>query len=196
MEAVIIQEIRDYRTVVRDEVLNVLRSPLRIGKKDQLHSTCMVNLFFTYNRDRLVGGRPFTFDSGEVVSTAAMISEANGSMKAALEKFAESQKSPPPPSQSGAVCVGVVYWFKYRRDPSHHPDRWETLPILDNVWAHPDSWSHTIPIEERQILSDWVEYLRRALAGVLPREAGVFLMEELMASEGPERIRAAQRLRG
>lgn len=195
MESVVLGNIKTYLAAIRDEVLIVVRTPFRIGKADQLHSTSVVVIHFSYEASRDTSNSKFVLDSGEVVRTATIVEAARGAP--VYQKILDQQTSgATPESVKGSVCCWVIYSVRWRVSPR---DSWTTVPIIEPTWINPQSWTTMgVKVEDKKLLPDWVGYLRRALSQPLPRVDAVMMADEFVETEGEDfgrrvRMMAARR---
>ncbi|KAK4706157.1 hypothetical protein P7C70_g52, partial [Phenoliferia sp. Uapishka_3] len=179
----------EFVTMVRNEVVAVSRTPLRLGSPDSLHSNSTILLRFAYDRTQEQLSRRFILVDGRVSLTADLVrdltteSEAKLGERGSLRVHAQTQKNHPgmPPSH---LTVLTIYDIHFLPDPLHQPSKHENTlnPHVDYV--NPRQWSRYIPLEERKPLKDWVGYLKGVLSGDLPRKVGNNFFDEMVESEG------------
>ncbi|KAK4700046.1 hypothetical protein P7C70_g6208, partial [Phenoliferia sp. Uapishka_3] len=190
------KDIADFMKLIREEVVYAIRTLLKIGTPDSLHLTHVMVLRFDYNEsaspDDDVASR-FTLKEGFDISTVSMLESARGKpMEECWLKVTQVQNKNP--AAVGEIFVGIFFDFRWRMDPTRRPDEWDGhQSSIHPIWVNPRIWGSTIPVQDRRPVPDWKVYLRKVLAGPLPREESVRKSDELRASEKESTIKAAVR---
>ncbi|KAL8278777.1 hypothetical protein RQP46_008846 [Phenoliferia psychrophenolica] len=158
-EALVLEDLVSYQKLIHNEVMCVLRTPLRVGKRDELHSTSQVVLEFKYDGSPKDLARRFSLTTGAVHLTADLIKNAaTASDKAAFQRVGAWQQNPSRGKETirGEIYTGIIYNFRYQTDPVHQPKKWTTLSIPTPVLADSSSWSDPIPVEDPAFSFDGV----------------------------------------
>ncbi|KAK4705036.1 hypothetical protein P7C70_g1170, partial [Phenoliferia sp. Uapishka_3] len=126
-ETKIRQDFADYMRLAKQELNQAVRTPLRVGRPDELHSTSTLQLYSTYDGSKYDIKRQFVLMDGDFVPTSdLMVAEPQFANSPDIVQRAMLQKSVIETHAPFIEGMMVVFYIKYLPDSIHAHGKWST----------------------------------------------------------------------